>query len=169
MTMRKIPNSMFKKWGFDASKRAGRLCTTGFTLVEVLVALLVLSIGLLGLAALQTFGMRYNQQSYQRTQAVFQAYDIIDRIRANPTAKTAGLYDTVTPAGYMPTVTVNCASASCNTTQLATYDINKWNTANASLLTQGKGAISTSGSRRTVTINWIEESIPATLVFEIDL
>lgn len=142
--------------------------TFGFTLVEVLVALLILSVGLLGLAALQTFGMKYNQQSYQRTQAVFQAYDMIDRIRANPTAKTAGSYDAVT-LGNKPAVGVNCAAASCTPAQLATYDINKWNTANERLLTNGRGAISTSGSRRTITISWIEEGIPATLTMDVDL
>ncbi|HLE93281.1 MAG TPA: type IV pilus modification protein PilV, partial [Sulfuricaulis sp.] len=55
----------------------------GFSLIEVLVALLVLSIGLLGLAALQTTSLQYNTGSYFRTQATFLAYDIIDRMRAN--------------------------------------------------------------------------------------
>lgn len=55
----------------------------GFTLLEVLIALLVLSIGLLGLAALQTVGLRSNQMATMRTQATWVAYEITDRIRAN--------------------------------------------------------------------------------------
>lgn len=55
----------------------------GFTLLEVLIALLVLSIGLLGLAALQTTGLRSNQMANMRTIATQLAYDIADRMRAN--------------------------------------------------------------------------------------
>jgi len=56
----------------------------GFTLLEVLIALLVLSIGLLGLAALQTTGLRSNEMASMRTTATQLAYDISDRMRANP-------------------------------------------------------------------------------------
>jgi len=115
----------------------------GFSLIEVLVALLVLSIGLLGLAALQTTGLAFNHQSYERTQAVLQGYDIIDRMRANK-SETGGIinatYDSVA-LGNLPTVSVDCASASCTGTQLAAYDIYQWNAANASILAEGKGAI----------------------------
>ena len=48
-----------------------RLAMEGFSLIEVLVALFVLSIGLLGLAALQTTGLKFSHQSYERTQAVY--------------------------------------------------------------------------------------------------
>jgi type IV pilus assembly protein PilV len=54
----------------------------GFTLLEVLIALLVLSIGLLGLAGLQAFSMRYNQSANYRTQATNLAYQISDLIRS---------------------------------------------------------------------------------------
>jgi len=56
----------------------------GFTLLEVLIALLVLSIGLLGLAALQTTGLRSNQMASMRTLVSQFAYDITDRMRVNP-------------------------------------------------------------------------------------
>lgn len=60
-----------------------RRCESGFSLMEVLVALLVLAIGLLGLAALQAQGLRFNQDAYIRSQATNLAYDIMDRMRAN--------------------------------------------------------------------------------------
>lgn len=55
----------------------------GFYLLEVLVSLLVLAIGLLGIAALQAQGLRNNHDAYTRSQATMLAYDIIDRMRAN--------------------------------------------------------------------------------------
>jgi prepilin-type N-terminal cleavage/methylation domain-containing protein len=56
---------------------------SGFSLVEVLVAMLVLAIGLLGLAALQTQGVRFNHDAYVRTNATSLAYDIVDKMRLN--------------------------------------------------------------------------------------
>ncbi len=60
------------------------LRSAGFSIIEVLVALLVLAIGLLGLAALQAQGLRFNHDAYVRTQATHLASDIIDRMRVNP-------------------------------------------------------------------------------------
>ena len=55
----------------------------GFTLIEVLIAMLVLAVGLLGLAGLQATSLRNNQSAYNRSQATQLAYDIADRMRAN--------------------------------------------------------------------------------------
>ena len=55
----------------------------GFTLVEALIALLVLSIGLLGVAALQLIALQNNNNAMFRSQATYLAYDIADRMRAN--------------------------------------------------------------------------------------
>ena len=55
----------------------------GFSLIEVLVAMLVLAIGLLGLAALQTQGVRFNHDAYVRSNATALAYDIVDKMRIN--------------------------------------------------------------------------------------
>ena len=56
----------------------------GFTLIEVLIALVILSVGLLGLAGLQIISLKNNQSTYARGQANLMAMDVIDRIRANP-------------------------------------------------------------------------------------
>ncbi len=123
-----------------------RLAIHGFSMIEVLVALFVLSIGLLGLAALQTTGLKLNHQSYERTQATLQAYDIIDRMRTNKsgTGDTVNTtYDNVS-LGSAPGTT-DCATATvppgCSGTELAQYDLRQWNTANAGLLAEGRGAI----------------------------
>lgn len=55
----------------------------GFSLLEVLVSLLILGVGLLGLAALQTRGLKFNHDAYVRSQATILAYDIMDKMRAN--------------------------------------------------------------------------------------
>ncbi|HAD05452.1 MAG TPA: type IV pilus modification protein PilV [Desulfuromonas sp.] len=65
----------------------------GFSLVEVLVALVILSIGMLGLAGMQTRSLRDNHGSLMRSQATTAANDIIDRMRANPVQARLGLYD----------------------------------------------------------------------------
>lgn len=62
-------------------------------MIEVLIALVVTSIGLLGLAALQVTSLKVNHSAYLRTQATELAHDMADRMRANPTAATSGGYD----------------------------------------------------------------------------
>jgi type IV pilus assembly protein PilV len=71
------------------SKRAQE----GMTLIEVLVAVLILSVGLLGAAAIQLNALKYTDSARMTSQASFIAYDMMDRIRAN-----SGADYTVTPA-----------------------------------------------------------------------
>src|SRR3569832_1379828 len=73
---------------------------SGFTLLEGLGAVLVLAIGLLGLAGLMTASVRNNQSAYQRTQATWLAYDVVARMRVNRAAALDGGYNTAigTPA-----------------------------------------------------------------------
>lgn len=65
----------------------------GTSLLEVLIAVVVLSVGLLGLAGLQVAGLRVNQGAIQRSQATMLAYDVFDRMRSDRTAALAGKYD----------------------------------------------------------------------------
>lgn len=98
----------------------------GFTLIEVMVAILVLSIGLLGLAGLQVTSLRNSTSAAERTQATFLAYDIIERMRANKDAAEAGSYDTT--LNTAPSGTTNCQSsgAACSAADMATFDLNQW-------------------------------------------
>lgn len=133
----------------------------GFSLLEVLVALVVLSIGLLGLAGLQTFAFNFNHQSYERTQATLFLYDIIDRMRAN--RDNPGLYATLYATGPLPAGSYpNCAVSSCaNASDLAVFDINQWKTALSAqkALRNGAGQITVNGSTVTVEIRWQENDI----------
>jgi len=65
----------------------------GSSLIEVLVAVVIISVGLLSVAALQTMALKSNQGSYYRSQATFLAYDLADRIRAAPDSALNGDYD----------------------------------------------------------------------------
>ena len=91
-----------KKTMLSKSRSAAR----GFSLVEVLVALVVMSIGLLGIAALYVESLRSGTSPLLRSQAVALASDMADRIRANPTA--AASY-TKRPADDAGTVTAACS------------------------------------------------------------
>jgi len=136
----------------------------GFSLIEVLVALVVLSIGMLGIAALHIDGVRTGYSALQRTHAVNLAADMADRIRANP----GGNYDVgAGPAGTEPTVVcadTNAAEApgDCNPDQMATYDVWEWRSAldptTATGLPGGAGQIdldtATDPDSHIVTVSW---------------
>ncbi len=95
------------------ARRGGRQGGRGFTLVEVLVALLVFSIGMVGVAGLMVVAVKGNQGAYLRTQAGLLAQSMAERIRANRSAITEynGLYD-ASSAGTDPCVGgVPCAPA----------------------------------------------------------
>jgi len=143
----------------------------GFSLLEVLIALVVLSVGLLGIAGLQTFSLQFNHQSYERTQATILISEMFDRMMANPAAARAGKYDDVqalTPASgyaYGSCLTTGCAT----TSELANYDIFVWKTAIAnSRMSQGTGQIARKNIGNTgsfvydITITWVENNLTAT-------
>lgn len=154
----------------------------GFSLVEVLVALFVLSIGLLGLAGLQTAGLRLNHQSYQRTQATLNTYDIIDRIRANPGAMAAGVYDNI-DLSPNPSAADCMVPPACTTAEMADYDIGQWKDSLTKLLSQGQGGIcrgtltlspyacvvNPGATLFTVGITWVEHDLNMNLTVEAQL
>lgn len=129
---------------FGKEKRRQR----GVTLIEVLVAVLVLSIGLIGLAALQVAALQANQISYQRSQATNLAYDVIERMRANRQAALNGNYDT--PFQDPP----ECEDPS-DGGSLAQTDLNQWHMALSCSLSGGQGQITTNANNIVgVTIRW---------------
>lgn len=153
----------------------------GFTLIEVLVALLVLSIGLLGLAALQNTALQFNTDSYQRTQATLLVYDILDRMRANSSAVSTGNYDVPTSADANSkfSSSIDCSGASsCTAANLATYDLRTWYEKQREL--QGvapgnpptnPGTISRDAgtTRVTITIRWMERDLEKTQKWVVEL
>jgi type IV pilus assembly protein PilV len=100
---------------------------TGFTLIEVLIAVIVLTIGLLGVVSLQITSKRGNNDALQRATATMLAEDMVERIRANPGALAA--YDAAVNVVFSTNVTTptpNCGSAVCTPAQIVDYDMWQW-------------------------------------------
>ncbi len=156
----------------------------GITLLESLVALLVLSIGLLGTAHLMATGIQYSNSSFARTQATLIAENIAERMRANPNAIAAMNYNnfdsntiadcTTPPAAYCQQRGTT-APASCTASQLATFDTfqavcgsggsTKGNNGVRDLLLGGQltincdGAPCTATSTYTIRVGWNETEL----------
>ncbi|MDH1262345.1 MULTISPECIES: type IV pilus modification protein PilV [unclassified Pseudomonas] len=108
----------------------------GFTLIEVMIALIILAIGLLGMATLMTQSLQSSESAYSRGQATLLAYDIIDRMRANKVLDTSkpfqnyrvshatlgNNYTLANPSSCPNTV---CA-ADCEGAEKATSDLTQW-------------------------------------------
>ena len=130
-----------------------RIRAQGFSLIEVLITIVILSFGLLGIASMLLNGMKLNNASYLRSLATQQAYDMGDRIRANSAGIVAGNYNAIT---YPPATTCSpsCISASCSAANLAAWDACNWNKENAALLPMGQGAVTRNGTDFIVTVSW---------------
>ncbi|MBU2707412.1 type IV pilus modification protein PilV [Zooshikella marina] len=120
----------------------------GISLIEVLITILVIGIGLLGLAGLQSVSMKNTYQASQRSQAMWLAQEIAERMRANPAGKEAGFYSTTgttnkfgartpnnsTKCGTKPTkmcsaysnngagFATTAAATDCSAEEMASYD-----------------------------------------------
>ncbi|WP_241201117.1 type IV pilus modification protein PilV [Lysobacter enzymogenes] len=98
-----------------------RRAQAGVGLVEILIAVLVLGLGLLGVAAMQSLALRNSQSALERSQAVVQAYAMADAMRANAAAAKAGSYNTAAPLCYSAS-----AGAAGGDADLATADLAAW-------------------------------------------
>ena len=95
-------------------------------MIEVMVALLVLSVGFLNVAGLQTAAKKANFDALQRTSAVILAHDIVEKMRANPVVLASYLTAGV-GGGTLTEPSQTCTSSSkCNSGQMAAYDVRLW-------------------------------------------
>jgi type IV pilus assembly protein PilV len=138
----------------------------GVTLVEVLTAVVILSVGLLGVAALSLTSARTNQNAAIRSTATMLISDFVDRMRANAHGLKNGAYDNIAAntAGSAPSVT-SCATGSvCSASAMAQFDAAQWQARIVDLLPQGTGAVTcvgaATGSMRqcTITVTWRESA-----------
>ena len=120
----------------------------GASLIEVMVAVAILAIGLLGLTNLQAASLRASHSAYMRTQATNLAYDMSDRMRTNREAALAGEYlielDDDTPDEIQPPV-------------LSNQDLRGWRDAIAGTLPNGTGAVERAGDLFIITIQWTDD------------
>lgn len=117
----------------------------GAGMVEVLVAVVVLAVGLLGVAGMQLGSLRSNHSAWMRSEATLRAYDMMDRMRANPTAAVNGNYD----------IALTAAAPTGSTTR--DLDLQEWKQ-DLAVLPSGNGSVArtVAGGRTlfTVTVQW---------------
>jgi type IV pilus assembly protein PilV len=101
----------------------------GVTLIEVLVTMVIVAIGLLGLAGMQVRGLSIQKDAHGRALATQLALDLADRMRSNVAAATAGDYNFAAayPTGtYTPPAAPDCEANVCTPQQQAQYDLDRW-------------------------------------------
>lgn len=148
-----------------------RIKQSGFTMVEVLVALVVLAIGLLGIAALYLNSLQAGRTAIYRTQAINLAADLADRIRANRTAQAA--YGTL--FADAEAAVANCDLINgCFDTDLASTDLARWKGTLAQLLPNGQGQVVVTlpvavgePTNYVVTVRWAEVGEAQPVTFQI--
>lgn len=133
------------------SRRQG---AKGFTLIEVLIALIVLSVGMLGIAGLYLHSIQAGRTSVFRHHAINLAGDVADRIRANPTAGVN--YQAAGKDNSCMTGTVDCTPL-----QMAENDIEVWDAQATETLPSGQVAIAFTDNTNApdtyrITLTWAE-------------
>lgn len=117
----------------------------GASLIEVLISVLILGVGILGIAAMQATALRNSQSALERSQAVIQSYAMLDAMRANVDAARAGAYD----------MGMTCAPPAVS--GLATADQARWINSLRNTGGMGQtscGSISCDAAKCTVTVRW---------------
>ncbi|RMF13157.1 MAG: type IV pilus modification protein PilV [Gammaproteobacteria bacterium] len=129
----------------------------GFSMIEVLVALVILAVGLLGVATMQSVSLQASKNANLRSVAIFLASDMADRMRANQAGWQAGNYNTEA-GGAKKT---NCIStAGCDPADMAAHDKWEWKQLIESTLPAGKGTISRpdpAANDFVITVSWTDK------------
>ncbi len=138
----------------------------GFTLIEILVAVLVLSLGVLGLVGMESLALKNNLGAFYRSQATILAYDLADKMRAN--TKGAGVAGGSTTNEYINAIPGKgvehrdtCISYSgavtgtgCTAKQIAERDVFEWYQKLEAVLPAGVGSLAVSSGIQQVTLSW---------------
>lgn len=148
---------------FPGRSQAGQ---SGFTLLEALVALVIFSIALLGLASLYAQSLIVSHGSYLRSLASIQASDMAERIYANPLVVIADPDDpdysiyTFTGCDAVSSPSKECDEAACDVNELAEWDAHEWcqvtKQAFGALLEEGDTTVQEDGNDLIITIEWLE-------------
>ena len=146
----------------------------GMSLLEVLVSVIILAVGMLGIASMLLVSSQANNSSYMKQQAIQTVYNIFDKVRANSQAAINGNYNvsnigsTGLPTA-LTTPSVQCNAASCTPSQLATYDTWNWLSNDVARLPNGCGSITSAPSAIvgntiiTVTVQWDDSPAQSTV------
>ena len=142
----------------------------GFTLIESLVALLVLSVGMLGIAVLYVESLSAGRTASYRSQAVNLAADMADRIRTNRLAQAAYAGG---PANNGCDPQGGLSASNCTPIQMAAHDLFRWQETITTLLPGGNGNVQFSNATLpatyTITVAWTEVTEPAPLAYTMNI
>ncbi len=123
----------------------------GYTLIETLISLFILTTALLGLGTLYNLSLQSSHGAILHDFATLQAADMAERIRGNPGAAVEGHYLGLSgePSG------ADCTTTHCTPEEMARFDFREWNRQNGTLLPSGSGSVTRpSPEYYTVTIHW---------------
>ena len=146
----------------------------GFTLIEVLVAMLIVAVGILGVAGMQVVSLQQNRNALLRDQALQLGNDILDRMRANPLTDYSA--DPEVTLASVPPVAENCMDNNCDRNEMKEFDVAQWKCSLnpiddagdiypicasygtlQAVLPEGKGSIVRDVSVQIVTVEWISD------------
>lgn len=136
---------------------------SGFTLLEALISVVVISIGLLGILGLQAVGIASTQTSVTRSSAAMEIENMIARMRANPAAVADGDFANVDNPAAGKAPGKNCNADACTPAEMAAYDAYQWDVYLGTVLPAGRGQIECEDSPcnptspHTITVTWNEK------------
>ena len=123
-------NIVHARWLRSRAPLAG--AESGFTLVEILVAIVVLSFGVLGVVGMQAAALQSNRAARNQSTAITLGRELADLMRGNKdvalaTSTTDNPYLVANYTGTAPTITANCFTGACTTPKaVAEFDMNQW-------------------------------------------
>ena len=128
----------------------------GFSMLETLVTMFIISVWLLGTAGIQTVALKLNKSSQFRNQAVLLVSEMAERMETNKSGAVAGQYQF---SGSVSSPSTDCLATACTAAQLATFDLDEWSTRARAALPNA--ALSISGSAAnpvtyTILVSWAE-------------
>lgn len=126
---------------------------SGSSLIEVVVALFVLAIGMLGVLSMQVKSMQFNQSAYYYSQAVFLANEILENMRSSPSIANTYL---IGLDENKPTISKNCETAgvTCTAAEQRDYNLNQWRDNIEKTLVSGKSSVARVGDFYAITVQF---------------
>ncbi|MCY7307900.1 MAG: type IV pilus modification protein PilV, partial [Rhodoferax sp.] len=128
-----------------SNSQPGAVHVQGFSMIEVLVTLLIISLALLGTAGLQAFSMRQNQGGQFRSQAVFLVADLAERMEANKRGAVNGTNYVIATSGVPTAPNFVCSAGFCSDNAMADFDMSQWQNAVASTLPRSTWTVTRAG------------------------
>lgn len=126
----------------------------GFTLLEILIALLVIAIGVLGHAKMQVKSMDIAQRAGFAQTANIALLDLAQRLRANQNAALANEFDFTNLTNGAAPASAECGTATCSRSQFAKYEVKDWYDDLNAQLPLPRFSLSTVGNLVTIILVW---------------